>query len=250
MTALTHLLSGELNGSGRLVQSLTHLSSTLELLEGSLPLHSASTLHDRMVRPFLIRSMLEVGCTILIGRIDSFRLLSVAELQSQATYEPGTKFSAAMQWSGDILSSEGRAPKDKWASTKRPEDMTRALLGDYVEELVVRPAFLALLDYLSQAPSGSTVGPWTEALRNMEPTNLVPRLRADATRLYSTTSKGVHHEFVLSVANYYDAPTIEQLASDAVNLLGTLGLVVNFAEPALFRMPPERALEFYEEIQP
>ncbi|MDH5676967.1 MAG: hypothetical protein OEZ06_32930 [Myxococcales bacterium] len=248
MSALTVLLSGNLSGSGRLIQSLEHLSNTLLTLDSSIPLPATPAVSDLMVRPFLVRSMLEVGCTLLIGRLDSFRLLCIAQLQSQSSYDPGEKLAGAIQWSGDILSADG-APTKMWNPSKLPRDMTRALLGDYVNELIYQPAFVAMLDELTRDGRATSHGPWTEDLLNTEPTRLVPRLRSTASRLYSATSKGVHQEFVLSVANYYDRPTIEDLANETRKLLGTLGLVTNFAESALFRLPADQAIELYEEIQ-
>lgn len=247
MNPLATLLCGELPSQGRLAQCLAHLSTTLVTLQQGLPLPPSSTLSDRLVRPFLIRSMLEVGCTILIGRVDSFRLLSVAHLQSQTEYDPSMKVAAAIQWTGDILPPNGKV-KEKWGQSKLASDMTRALLGDYIDELILRPAFEQFLDYFAQHPPDSC-GPWTESLRNIDPCGLADYLRARGRSLHTTTSKGVHHEFVLSPSKYYDILTLEETAQQMLQFLGILGMIVNFADVALFRLSPQLAMACFEDLQ-
>ena len=249
MTALRELVCGEVRGSGRFAKSLKHLGDTLVLLNASLrmPLSVDHPAH-RLVVPFFARSLVEVACTILIGRLDSFRLLTLAEMQSQGTYNPAIKLASAIQWSGDVLTPDG-AVRRMWDAATRPTDMSRALLGDYNEHVTWRPGFTALLDYFSQLPSTQTIGPWSEALRNIGPPGFLPSLRGQMTALYSTASKGVHHEFVLSFPAYFDDATLDQLSEDALRFVATLAVVVNFVEHVAFALTPNRAFDCFEELQ-
>lgn len=249
MTALRELVTGNIKGSGKLSRSLHHLGSTIVALEKGLrvPLDVTHPAR-RLITPFLARSLVEVCCTSLIGRLDGFRILTLAEIQGQATYDPSIKVAAAIQWTGDVLSADG-AVRNMWDAAKRPTDMTRALLGDYNDHVVWRPAFTALLDFMSQQPAEVAVSSWSEELQKLAPANFLPWLRGQATSLYSTASKGVHHEFVLSFAAYYDDATLEELTDDAMRFVATLALVTNFAEHAAFPLSPERAFACFEEAQ-
>jgi hypothetical protein len=249
MSVLGELVIGDVRGAGKLSRSLRHLGDTLTQIQAGL--HAAADSADptrKLVTPFLARSLVEVGCTSLIARLDGFRILTLAEIQSQSTYNHGARVAAAVQWTGDVLSADG-AIRNMWDGNKKPVDMSRALLGDYNEQIIWRPAFTDLLDFMSQLPPESSVGPWSEELRNLEPRNFLARVRGEATSVYSTASKGVHHEFVLSFAAYYDDASLGQLRDDALRLVATLGLVMNFADHAAFALSRERAFACYEELQ-
>ncbi len=84
MSLLSPLIAGSPRGAGHLASSLRHLGETVSTLEGAIrSRRPRSRPADRLVTPFLIRSLMEVSCTALIGRIDPFRLLTLRELQAQ-----------------------------------------------------------------------------------------------------------------------------------------------------------------------
>ena len=189
--------------------------------------------------------MVEVACTSLIARLDRFRILTLAKIQGQATYDASEKVASALQWQGDVVSEKVVRP---WETSRRTNQMSRALLGDYQDEVFWQPAFLRLLDHLQQTGDTGNA-PWLSGLVNVDPPGLVPRLRGTAAKIYSAASKGVHHEFVLSISSYYDDATLDQLAEDVVQLVATMGLVTNFAESAAYGLTAARAVSYYKALQ-
>lgn len=217
-----------------------------------------------MVRPrapILVRERNAVTCTrlksqssfhlvrdtSLIGRRDPFRILTLAEIQSQGHDLSSGRVAAAIQWTGDVLA--GTRVRNLWDSTKNAGDMTRALLGDYQDHIFWQPAFLRLSDHLASSGGTLTYGDWTRRLLNTDPQGLVPQLRGLASETYSAASKGVHHEFVLSMAAYYDDATLEKLTEDALWLVATMAVVANFDESIAFALTPSRSMKCYEELQ-
>ena len=128
-------------------------------------------------------------------------------------------------------------------------DVSRALLGGYQDELLWQPAFLRLLDHL-QNHNTLEKGVWLTLLQNIDPECLVPMLRAQAIQIYTTASKGVHHEFVLSVSSYYDPATLSTLTDEVLRLVSTMSLLMNFAETVAYCLPPMTAVKLYEALQP
>jgi hypothetical protein len=248
LSNLSELICGNVRAShtGDLARSLWHLSQTLRLLEPHLRQRKKERRSlDRLLAPFVVRSMVEVACTSLIARLDPFRILTLAKIQGQATYDVSEKVAAAFQWQGDVVTEK---VKELWRTSRKTNEMTRALLGDYYDVISWQPAFLRLLDYLQQtADTGN--GSWLSELLNVEPSSLVPQFRGTALKIYSTASKGVHHEFVLSISSYYDDATLDQLAEDVVRLLATMGLVMNFAESTAYGLKATRAVSYYKALQ-
>ena len=135
-----------------------------------------------------------------------------------------------------------------WQTTQKADAMSCALLGRYQDEIFWQPAFLRLLDYL-QRTGKTQSGQWLTWLVNVDPCSLVPQLRGTATKVYSAASKGVHHEFVLSLASYYDAATLNQLAEEVFRLVATMALITHFAESVIYPLKPRSAVSLYEAIQ-
>src|SRR5262249_19277919 len=157
---LSDLVCGNVKGNGNLARSLRHLAQTLTLLERHLRRGALKRRPlERLVCPFLIRSIIEVACTSLIGRRDPFRVLTLAEIQSQGDYLSSGKVAAAIQWTGDVFA--GAPVKNLWDSDRKTTDMTRALLGDYQDHIFWQPAFLRLSDHLSSYGGTMTFGDWT-----------------------------------------------------------------------------------------
>lgn len=127
--------------------------------------------------------------------------------------------------------------------------MSRTLLGEYQDKLFWQPAFVGLLDYL-QIAGKTESGEWVTWLVNVDPPKLVPRLRGDAQTLYTKASKGVHHDFVLSVSSYYDTTTLNTLTDDVFRLVATMALITHFAESAAYSLNSATAVSLYEAIQP
>lgn len=244
MISLSHLVCGVPRGNGDLAICLKHLGSTLSTLGDYLAPRGRVRTVDRLVSPFLARSVLEVACTSIIARWDPFRVLALAKIQSQGTYDPSRKVASAIQWSGDVLAKDPGGAK-LWDREKKPDNFDRALLSDHQDVILWQPAFAVLLDHLA-GYSGASQS--LQDLVNMEPARIVPRLRGTASRLYSRASKGIHHEFVLSLSSYYDDATLAELANETLWLSATMGLIINFSEHAAFPITHIRAVKIYEEL--
>jgi hypothetical protein len=190
--------------------------------------------------------MVEVACTSLIARLDPFRILTLAKIQGQDTYDASEKVTSALHWQGDVV-AESKI-KDPWSTSHKANEMTRSLLGDYQDEVFWQPAFFRLLDYLQRTKS---IGEshWLTDLIKVDPPRLVPQFRGTATKIYSTASKGVHHEFVISISSYYDDDTLDQLAEDAIRLVATMALVANFAENIAYALTAARTVSYYKALQ-
>ena len=245
MISLSHLVCGVPSGNGDLAICLKHLGSDFvdsRRLSGSARARVRTV--DRLLSPFLARSVLEVACTSIIARWDPFRVLALAKIQSQGAYDPSRKVGSAIQWSGDVLAKSPGGP-NLWDTEKKPDSFDRALLSDHQGEILWQPAFAMLLDHLA-GYSGASQS--LQDLVNIEPRAIVPRLRGTAGRLYSRASKGIHHEFVLSLSSYYDDATLAELANETLWVAATMGLIINFSENAAFRITHNRAVTIYEEL--
>lgn len=248
MSYLSKLLCGNVrqSDSGDLAKSLWHLSNTFKSLEPHLlKVRKKRYSLDRLITPFIVRSTIELACTILIARIDPFRILTIAKVQGQATYDTSVKVASAVQWRGDIISDK---VNQLWKMDRKSKDMTRALFGDYQDNIFWQPAYLRFLDYVQKMGDGEA-GPWLSELLNIDPEGFIPRLRGEAKKIYSESSKGIHHEFVLSISSYYDDATLDQLTEDVLRLVSTMGIIANFSEIVAYGVNSARALTYYKALQ-
>jgi hypothetical protein len=240
---LSKLLCGNYDPDSILGTTLSHLAETLEELEKELPKpFGSSEKPHRLYGPFLARGILEVGATILIARIDPFRILTLHKVQTQGKYEPTVKNQSSVSWQGDILTEK---IENLWSTKQVPHKMSRALFSDYQDAILWKPAFEVFVD----ATTSSTHGSWTRELLRMEPDNFVPQMRQLASSAYSTASKGVHHEFVVKHASYYDDSTLRTLCETSVKVCASLGIVANFCTHLPWRLKESEALELFENIQ-
>lgn len=242
---LSQLVCGAPGGAhSRLGNALDHLRDTLDRLlsECPTPIGLAAGPHP-LYSPFLARSILEVACTAMIARLDPFRILTLAELQSHSSYTPGKKVTAALQWQGDVLAE---SKEQLWTQDRKVEHMPRALLGEYQDAVFWQPAFEYFLDVV--ATRGSTSAR-VAALQGFQINEFLPRIRAAAVRTYSAASKGIHHEFVLPLSSYYDPATLRSLLDDSIHIAADLGVVTNCCEHIAFRLEPVEAISLYEAIQ-
>ncbi len=76
--------------SSELDEILAHIRESMDYLMGQLFwLGSQEVRHISMLGPFFGRSLLELGTTALIGRLDPLRLLVVRKIQAQGNYKTG-----------------------------------------------------------------------------------------------------------------------------------------------------------------
>jgi hypothetical protein len=241
------LISGHASdGHSDLDSALAHMRETLERLQQELPtpFGPRTSIHT-LFGPYLARSILEVTCTALIARSDPFRILTLRQVQSQSAYEPGVRSASSIHWTGDILAEKNVT--DPWSVAKRPDQMTRALLGDYQEIVLWKPAFTIFLDAVNER---TTRGAWTRDLQQLAPERFVGWARQQAAVAYSQSSKGIHHEFVVKTTSYYDDATLRNLVENVMMVASTLAVVFNFSSHPVLPLEKQRALDIFESMQP
>lgn len=194
-----------------------------------------------MLGPFLGRSLLELSTTALVGRLDPLRLLVVRQIQSQPAYDPGARWRASMQWQGDVVAA--KPVKDLWTDTVQYDGITKALLGDYYDHLLWQPAHQRLL---AASPTG---GSWLADLARIPAESFVPRKRDEITRLYSSLSKGIHHEFVMPPGALYDRTTVVDLVQRAVRVVSDIAVASHFVPHCQFGLPAGDALGVFNSVE-
>lgn len=239
------LICGAPSGTSQLAKSLGHLSTTIDNIIVELPApYGQNAIVSPLYAPFLARSLLEASFTALVARIDPFRILTIGGAQSHTTYDPNTLNNFAFRWAGDVLADD-RA--DLWSPKTKVSDVPRALLGNYQEKLFWRPAFERFLDLSNEA---SNPKEWTAELIRIGINGFMPTYRGYASNAFSRASKGVHHEYVLPPATYFDIPSLQDLLDDTVKTVMSFAVVANFCEYYSFKLSEQEAFQIYESYQP
>lgn len=96
--ALAKLSCGNYDASSDIGEALSNISFTLSKLESrikELPRQDDETI--TMLGPFYARTILENVCIALIGRLDSFRLLFIKNIQQHCKLELGKPSNATIR---------------------------------------------------------------------------------------------------------------------------------------------------------
>lgn len=190
--------------------------------------------------PFLARTLLEVGVTALIGRLDPTRLLVVKRTQQHGDYNTGQAWNSAIRWKGDVIDDAVNQP---WKPTLQYKDMTKALFGHYYIDIYWTLALKKVAD------SNFETGSWLAQIKNMSINEFATRRREDISKLYSESSKGVHSEFVVPPGSLYDRLTISNLVNKTVQILAELGLLINLLPHIPYKLDPAKAAEIFNQIE-
>ena len=83
---------------------------------------------------FCTRVVLENACAALVGRLDPFRLLYLAEFQAQGGFEYGRPAKSGFKWTGDVFSGEKPSPK-LWSTEHDLSKISRALFSPHVDHV-------------------------------------------------------------------------------------------------------------------
>jgi hypothetical protein len=242
-SALAKLLCGKVVAGGEGIDEvLSHLSASIDNVVQELEsLESLSPNQLSLFAPFLGRSILELGCTALIARLDPFRVLLLREYQKQPNYEIDKPHKSSIRWQGDILAEK---VDNLWAD-KSLQNPTRALLGDYYKTLIWATNFDKLLNAIKDV-SGDE---WIVELRQKEFKQFYDRTFDDFKSLYSESSKGIHHELVVSLSSAFDRETTRRLIEKTVRNIANLGLIVSVVSHAVNKLDVDEAIAAYKEIQ-
>jgi hypothetical protein len=245
-SALAKLLCGDLvSDGGSINEILNHLSTSIDnVVEEFVALLTQEPPNSDQISlfaPFLGRSILELGCTAMIARLDPFRVLVIREYQNQHDYSKDKPNKSSIRWQGDVLADK---VADLWAD-KSLQNPTRALLGDYYKKLIWFPNFNKLKDSIADV-SGDE---WIAALRMKEFEQFYNETLQDFSSLYSELSKGIHHELVIPLSSALDLPTTRHLMEKTVRNISTLGLFVNVVSHTFNKLNMSDAIAAYREIQ-
>lgn len=217
---LPQLLCGvERTDKSEIDEVLDHISTGLtSVVEEVIDIKNKSDKYVMLYGPFLGRSILELGCTAIIARLDPFRILLLQEKQKQPSFVLDRPHKSSIRWQGDVM-SEGRV-SDLW-DDKALQNPTRALLGDYFAELIWNRNVDSLLDAIDTSKRGC----WFDQIRQYDSNTLTSRVRGDMANLYSSLSKGIHHELVIPLAASFDRSTVVELINGAIYNIASLGLI-------------------------
>ncbi|WP_270644912.1 hypothetical protein [Merdimonas faecis] len=194
--------------------------------------------------PFWGRNVLEASLTCLLGRVDPFRLITVFKVQSDSSYDLGKKAQSAVEWSSDILAKN--RDRNLWSFENKKESFDRALLGNYVGEIIWKPGFRALSDYVGNRNIDSE---WlNDILAESEDANF-EKGKSMASRMFSSFSKGIHSECLVDVHTILDLVTLRSLIADTYKLCATLGLVSHFIGFMAPIIEKERALNIFLSVE-
>lgn len=230
--------------SNLFIQCVNHIGSTLDFfIEEIGKFRDQPEQRVALFGPFVGRSVLELASTVLVGRLDPFRILTLYKSQTQADYELSSRRKMAFNWRGDVISSD-KPPQDTWKDQAFSQ-LPRALIGAYYAEVFWSPAFEKMID--DGILTGSS--PWELELLNTDPSSFAARQMKLLDSTYSSLSKGVHHEFVVRVSAMYDLATVTDLVRDAIKAASNLALVACYIEHASSHVDPAEALTLFHTIE-
>jgi hypothetical protein len=242
-SALAKLICGNvvIDGDG-INEVLNHLSGSIDnVVKELITIESLDSDQISLFAPFLGRSLLELGCTALIARLDPFRILLLRECQQQPNYQLDKSNKSSIRWQGDILADK---VSDIWAD-KSLQNPTRALLGDYYKTLI----WAANFDKLQDAIADVSGDEWISALRQKDFKRFYNETLNDFSNLYSEFSKGVHHELVIPMSSAFSKETIKQPIEKTIRNIATLGLFVSLINHTLNKLDIQSAITAYKEVQ-
>ena len=245
MLTLGSLICGGNQSEGLAKSALEQLARSINhFSEKSVKFFNDDMSSDAMsFGPFCARALLENSCAALVGRLDSFRMLYLAEFQAQPQYETGRRAKSAFSWSGDVIPDE-KAPQEMWSLDYDLPKISRALFSKHVAHVFWTPAVEKMVDFLNSQRLSVDV----QDLLSLDAETYVSVTKGKSLQLYSTLSKGVHWEFFTS-ALMFDETTVRNLIRETCILVSQLGLISHFIPTAHASLPPEQALALYGEFR-
>lgn len=191
---------------------------------------------------FCARVTLENACAALVGRLDSFRMLYIAEFQAQGAYEYGKPTKSGFKWTGDVFIKE-KPNAALWSSEHELSNISRALFSPHVDALHWRPAFESAIDYIDT----NSIDGFSE-IRALESHAFIPYIKGKCGPLYSKLSKGVHWEFFVS-STVMDEGTLKDAIRDCLTIVSNLALVSHFIPTAFRSLKKPDAISDYVEFR-
>lgn len=249
--SLANLVCGNLSSqfaSSDLIQIQTALQKKLVLFTSKLLSCKFNTDGARLVAPFYARNILETTATALLARIDPFRVIIAFKVQNDSSYDMNTPSYVAINWKKDIFAEPSPPARGLWHFENKASDFNRALLSKFQGEIIWKPAFLQLVDYLDSHPIQS---PWIDEMLALDETQYFEQSRSNAQHLFSSFSKGVHAESLIDVdvSFIYDEITLKTYSVDLLKWCYMIGLISNFSSYALLSQPPQFAISQFRQAE-
>jgi hypothetical protein len=245
MEQFTKLICGngfdEFGDYGKIIKNLSKKLDLYINFVGQYEWSTEKAFHDI---PFYGRNILETSMTVLLGKIDPFRVITIYKVQSDTEYSLGKKSSSAIEWYGDIIGSLNSGKL--WDCSKKKDFYERALLGNHFWDVIWKPALINLLDYVNEKDINSD---WLSLIKSEDEESNFARFKADALRLFSLFSKGIHSECLIEIEIMLDEITLKSSIKDVIRLCSTLGLLSNFIGYLLPNVSKNNAIELFQEIE-
>ncbi len=240
---LGRLLCGESSTPCVANTTLDHLSSSIDRFAGQATriLNGPFTEESQIFGAFCARVVLENSCAALVGRLDPFRLIYLAEFQNQDGFEYGKQSNSGFKWSGDVVPD--KQPTNLWSSEHDISKVSRALFSTYAEHAYWKPSIELALDAINSANEAG----FSDIL-SLDPENYIPETRGRSISLYSKLSKGVHWEF-FSSSVVLDEGTIKDAVRDTLLTLSAMGLISHFIPTAYRKLNNTDAMAAYLEFR-
>lgn len=238
------LICGKTKNLGEISEVFCHLGFTIAFFGDKAASYIGGNIKDDLTElgPFCGRRLLESGCTVFLGRIDPFRLLLVKRFQSQPNYNIGVRGKLSVQWSGDILAQ--KVSQELWGQNVESKDVSRALFSQYSHQIYWENAFVRMQDELKTYNSI-----WLNELLCIQPEGITNHFRTEGDKLFSSLSKGVHTEFVVSSAVVYDTATVTTLLENTISYLSKVAMVANYIPTSLVKLPGKQLIKHILQIE-
>ena len=223
------LVCGASAAAGAASTTLDHLSASIDRFSGKAATYLNNPFDEeaQSFGAFCARVTLENACAALVGRLDSFRMLYLAEFQAQGAYEYGKPTKSGFKWTGDVF-SEDKPLATLWHSDHDSSKVSRALFSPHVDAVHWQPAFDEALDYIAnQGFSGF------EELTSTDAGSFIPIAKGRCGPLYSKLSKGVHWDFFVASV-MMDEGTLKDAIRDCLTVVSNLAFVSHFI-PTCYR---------------
>lgn len=190
---------------------------------------------------FCARVVLENACAALVGRLDPFRLLYLAEFQSQQGFTYGRHSKSGFRWANDVLAEE-KNNNGMWNTDHDVSKISRALFSQYTDHIYWKPSAEKALDFITKNKL------LLSDFQELEPETFTKFVKSKCSTLYSTLSKGVHWEF-FSDSIVMDEETVKNALRDCLIIMGMLGLISHFVPTAYRCLKHENALKVYQKFR-
>ena len=221
---------------------LTYLNSAIASHVDDIPwVMKQSRARISRLAPFTAQTLLELGVTALICRLDPTRLLFVKRVQEMPAYAPDRVWKTAIRWQGDVVADK---VNQLWHEGASPKEMTRALVGDYFSSLYWRPALQVFADV-----SVVGHGAWLAAIQGLTADAFIASRRSTLSSAFSESSKAIHHEYVVPVTSIYDKETSRQLIARVLQVLAEFGFLINCLAHIPYRAEAAATLLAVREIE-